>query len=140
MLSISFHHNYQKRRNACHYCIIVSRVPDCPFSLTIQKESMDYFDLCSKMHLFQSFFVDFKLWWLTISKPVDLGKSQLSQKKPWNMANENFYEIVSRSTMSGNRWVLVKVVLIPSEGRGNFQKFWTRMMPRPVVLSFQMMY
>ena len=35
----------------------------------------------SKMYLFQNFFLDFKLWRLAISKPVDLGKSYVHQKK-----------------------------------------------------------
>ena len=36
---------------------------------------------CSKMHLFQALFVDFELQQLAISKPVEVGKSYILQKK-----------------------------------------------------------
>ena len=39
--------------------------------------------VCSKTHLFQTF-SDFKIWRLTISKPVDLEISYLLQKKVLN--------------------------------------------------------
>ena len=40
-----------------------------------------YDDLCSKTHLFQTLFLDFKLWWLPISRSVEVGKRYLPQKK-----------------------------------------------------------
>ena len=64
--------------------------------------------VCSKTHLFQTF-SDFKIWRLTISKPVDLEISYLLQKKVlnsskyiqfWKLKNL-YYENLASFTKSG---------------------------------------
>ena len=48
---------------------------------SLLKKCLNYDDLCSKMHLFQALFLDFQIQQLTISKPVEVGKSYIPQKK-----------------------------------------------------------
>ena len=49
--------------------------------LEVQKKCLNYDDLCSKMHLFQTLFLDFQIQQLAILKPVEVGKSYIPQKK-----------------------------------------------------------
>ena len=55
--------------------------------------------------------MDFKLQQLAISKPVEIGKSYLPQKKPYNVPIEKNFETGRISVMKGSRLVLLKVVL-----------------------------
>ena len=50
-------------------------------NLEVQKKCLNYDDLCSKMHLFQTLFLDFQIQQLAILKPVEVGKSYIPQKK-----------------------------------------------------------
>ena len=50
-------------------------------NVKVQKKCLNYDDLCSKIHLFQALFLDFQIQQLAISKPVEVGKSYISQKK-----------------------------------------------------------
>ena len=52
-----------------------------PSEFEVKKMCLNYDDLFSKMHLFKRLFLDFELWRLTISMPVEVGKSYLPQKK-----------------------------------------------------------
>ena len=56
----------------------------CRYSNHLTKEFLEQMIphlKCSKMHLFQALFVDFELQQLAISKPVEVGKSYILQKK-----------------------------------------------------------
>ena len=81
--------------------------------------------LISSLHVFQVFCeCETELYKKFQTSPF---LSQLTQekvmylkRKNWKMENENSHEIVSISTMGTFKWVLVKLVLLQSEGRDNF--------------------
>ena len=52
-----------------------------PSDFIVQKKCLNFDDLWSKMHLFQTLFLDLQLWTLAISIPVEVGRSYITQKK-----------------------------------------------------------
>ena len=73
------------------------------------------------MHLFEALFLDFQIQQLAILKPVEVGKSHISQKKPYNVPFESNTETGRISVMKGSRRVLVKVVLFWLRGHSQPQ-------------------
>ena len=65
--------------------------------------------------------MDLQIQQLTILKPVEVGKSYIPQKKPYNVPFERSFEIGRISVLKGSRRILVKVVLFQLRGRGHPQ-------------------
>ena len=93
-----------------------------PSDFKVWKKCLNYDDLCSKTHLFQTLFSDFKIWRLAISRPVEVGKSYIPQKKAllptvwkqvWNW--KNLYHDRLHTSFSKSSAFSVKRAWSPSE-------------------------
>ena len=92
-----------------------------PSKLKVQKQCLNYDDLCSEMHLLGTLFLDFEHWWLAILKSVKIGKSYIPQKKPYYWPFESRFKTGRILVMGCSRWILVKVMLFQWRGCGHPQ-------------------
>ena len=60
-------------------------------------------------------FFDFELFWLVISRTIEVGKNFIPQKRPF----ERSFETGGISIMRGPKWFLVKVIHIQLRGHGH---------------------